>query len=52
MAPNKALNALSPCGGVVPKTSIDEKKDQVLRDALQKATAVGSSTTWWHRRAA
>jgi len=35
------LKALSPYGGVVLKTSICETKEQVLRDALQNATAAG-----------
>ncbi|UVC07152.1 DUF1269 domain-containing protein [Rhizobium sp. TH2] len=42
MTPDRALKALSPHGGVVLKTSLDETKEQVLRDALQKATRQAS----------
>ncbi|MDM9622087.1 DUF1269 domain-containing protein [Rhizobium sp. S96] len=39
MTADKVLKEISPFGGVVLKTSLDETKEQVLRDALQKATA-------------
>ena len=38
MTADKLLKEISPYGGVVLKTSLDETKEQVLRDALQKAT--------------
>jgi uncharacterized membrane protein len=40
MTADKVLKEISSYGGVVLKTSLDETKEQVLRDALQKATAV------------
>jgi len=33
------LNEIKDAGGVVLKTSLDETKEKVLRDALAKATA-------------
>jgi uncharacterized membrane protein len=39
MTADKVLKEISPFGGVVLKTSLDETKEQVLRDALQKTTA-------------
>ena len=39
MTADKVLKEISSYGGVVLKTSLDETKEQVLRDALQKATA-------------
>ncbi|HTO31922.1 MAG TPA: DUF1269 domain-containing protein [Pararhizobium sp.] len=38
MTADKVLKEVSSYGGVVLKTSLDETKEQVLRDALQKAT--------------
>jgi uncharacterized membrane protein len=38
MTADKVLKEISSYGGVVLKTSLDETKEQVLRDALQKAT--------------
>ena len=37
MTADKVLKEISAHGGVVLKTSLDETKEQVLRDALQKA---------------
>jgi len=39
MTADKVLKEISSYGGVVLKTSLDETKEQVLRDALGKATA-------------
>ncbi len=39
MTADKVLKDVSSYGGVVLKTSLDETKEQVLRDALQKATS-------------
>jgi uncharacterized membrane protein len=39
MTADKVLKEISDAGGVVLKTSLDETKEQVLRDALAKATA-------------
>jgi uncharacterized membrane protein len=41
MTADKVLKEISAYGGVVLKTSLDETKEQVLRDALEKATAAG-----------
>lgn len=41
MTADKVLKEISGFGGVVLKTSLDESKEQVLRDALQKASANG-----------
>jgi uncharacterized membrane protein len=38
MTADKVLKAIEGYGGVVLKTSLDESKEQVLRDALQKAS--------------
>jgi uncharacterized membrane protein len=37
MTADKVLNEIKDAGGVVLKTSLDEKKEQILRDALAKA---------------
>jgi uncharacterized membrane protein len=39
MTADKVLKEISGYGGVVLKTSLDETKEQVLRDVLQKAAA-------------
>jgi uncharacterized membrane protein len=39
MTSDKVLKQIQGFGGVVLKTSLDETKEQVLRDALQRATA-------------
>jgi len=39
MTADKVLNAIKGYGGVVLKTSLDETKEQALRDALGRATA-------------
>ncbi len=39
MTADKVLKEISHYGGVVLKTSLDETKEEVLREALQKATA-------------
>jgi uncharacterized membrane protein len=39
MTADKVLKEISSFGGVVLKTSLDETKEQILRDALQKASA-------------
>jgi len=49
MTADKVLKEIQGFGGVVLKTSLDETKEQVLRDALQRASAAagqesGSST--------
>jgi uncharacterized membrane protein len=38
MTADKVLNEIKDAGGVVLKTSLDEKKEQILRDTLAKAT--------------
>lgn len=43
MTADKVLKEISGFGGVVLKTSLDETKEQVLRDALQKASAAPAS---------
>lgn len=42
MTADKVLKEISGFGGVVLKTSLDESKEQVLRDALQKASAAAA----------
>jgi uncharacterized membrane protein len=39
MTADKVLKDIERFGGVVLKTSLDETKEQVLRDALQRASA-------------
>ena len=39
MTEDKVLKDISPFGGTILKTSLDESKEQLLRDALQKASA-------------
>jgi uncharacterized membrane protein len=39
MTADKVLKQVQGFGGVVLKTSLDETKEQVLRDALQRASA-------------
>jgi uncharacterized membrane protein len=39
MTADKVLKEIQGFGGVVLKTSLDETKEQVLRDALQRASA-------------
>jgi uncharacterized membrane protein len=39
MTADKVLKEISGFGGVVLRTSLDETKEQILRDALQKASA-------------
>ncbi|MNW06527.1 hypothetical protein D3C71_2029540 [compost metagenome] len=41
MTADKVLKELAPYGGVVLKTSLDETKEQVLRDALEKTATTG-----------
>jgi uncharacterized membrane protein len=43
MTADKVLKEISAYGGVVLKTSLDETKEQVLREALEKATAAGQA---------
>ena len=38
MTADKVLKEIKDAGGVVLKTSLDETKEQILRDALAKAT--------------
>ena len=38
MTADKVLKEIQDAGGVVLKTSLDESKEQVLRDALAKAS--------------
>jgi len=38
MTADKVLNEIKDAGGIVLKTSLDEKKEQHLRDALAAAT--------------
>jgi uncharacterized membrane protein len=40
MTADKVLKEIEGAGGVVLKTSLDETKEQVLRDALAKAAAI------------
>jgi uncharacterized membrane protein len=44
MTSDKVLKQIQGFGGVVLKTSLDEAKEQVLRDALQQASAEGSDS--------
>ena len=37
MTADKVMNEIKDAGGVVLKTSLDEKKEQILRDTLAKA---------------
>jgi uncharacterized membrane protein len=39
MTADKVLNEIKGSGGIVLKTSLDERKEQILRDALAKTTA-------------
>ncbi|CCM70927.1 putative membrane protein [Sinorhizobium meliloti] len=39
MTEDKVLKDISPFGGTILRTSLDESKEQLLRDALQKASA-------------
>ena len=43
MTADKVLKQIQGFGGVVLKTSLDETKEQVLRDALQRHSAEGST---------
>lgn len=43
MTSDKVLKRIQDFGGVVLKTSLDETKEQVLRDALQRASAETTS---------
>jgi uncharacterized membrane protein len=43
MTPDKVLKEIQSAGGTVLKTSLDDSKEQLLRDALAKATASESS---------
>ncbi|MGE3872993.1 MAG: DUF1269 domain-containing protein [Parvibaculaceae bacterium] len=43
MTADKVLKEIQGFGGVVLKTSLDETKEQVLRDALQRATAAAGT---------
>jgi uncharacterized membrane protein len=45
MTADKVLKQVQGFGGVVLKTSLDETKEQVLRDALQRASAENSDST-------
>ena len=45
MTEDKVLKQIEGFGGVVLKTSLDETKEQVLRDALQKHSAAADSAT-------
>jgi uncharacterized membrane protein len=45
MTEDKVLKQIQGFGGVVLKTSLDETKEQVLRDALQKHSAAAGSVT-------
>jgi uncharacterized membrane protein len=40
---DKVLKEIEGFGGVVLKTSLDESKEQTLRDALERASAVGAT---------
>ena len=44
MTTDKVLKQIEGFGGVVLKTSLDESKEQVLRDALQRHSAEAAST--------
>ena len=43
MTADKVLKEIAGYGGVVLKTSLDDSKEQALRDALQKASAAPAS---------
>ena len=43
MTADKVLKEIQGFGGVVLKTSLDETKEQVLRDALQRASATSNA---------
>ena len=43
MTADKVLNEIKDAGGVVLKTSLDEQKEQILRDTLAKAAAKPSA---------
>jgi uncharacterized membrane protein len=43
MTADKVLKEIEGFGGVVLKTSLDETKEQTLRDALQRASAANGS---------
>ena len=43
MTADKVLKEIEGFGGVVLKTSLDETKEQTLRDALQRASTAGGS---------
>ena len=43
MTADKVLKEIEGFGGVVLKTSLDETKEQTLRDALERASAAGES---------
>jgi uncharacterized membrane protein len=45
MTADKVLNAIKDAGGVVLKTSLDEKKEQLLRETLAKATEATPSSS-------
>jgi uncharacterized membrane protein len=45
MTSDKVLKQIEGFGGVVLKTSLDETKEQVLRDALQRASAETASSS-------
>ncbi|WP_024510143.1 DUF1269 domain-containing protein [Bradyrhizobium sp. ARR65] len=45
MTADKVLNEIKGDGGVVLKTSLDEKKEQMLRDTLAKAAEAGASAS-------
>lgn len=45
MTADKVLNAIKDAGGTVLKTSLDETKEQLLRDALSKAVAAEPTET-------
>jgi len=45
MTADKVLNEIKDAGGVVLKTSLDEQKEQILRDTLAKAAAKPSAVT-------
>ena len=45
MTADKVLNEIKDAGGVVLKTSLDENREQILRDALAKATGATPSAS-------
>lgn len=45
MTADKVLNAIKDAGGVVLKTSLDEKKEQLLRETLAKAAEATPSSS-------